>query len=39
MDLERLKTFKYNPNTIKACQAGITIYYSGEDNNGRPKTI
>ena len=38
-DLENLNSQNYNNNTIKACKDGLSIYYSGEDNNGRPKTI
>ena len=38
-DLENLNNQNYNNNTIKACRDGITIYYSGEDNHGKPKTI
>ena len=34
-DLDNLLTHKYNANTINACKAGITIAYSGDDNNGR----
>ena len=39
IDLENLSKHTYNNNTIKACKAGLTIYYSGEDNHGKPKTI
>lgn len=39
IDLENLSKHTYNNNTIKACKDGLTIYYSGEDNHGKPKTI